>query len=192
GRSCSARRRPDGRGDPMNKTPLKFTALKLGVFTLVMLLILAGLVVVFSQYRTGTTEDYSAVFENASSLETGDKVAIAGVTVGAVTGVRITDDNLAAVDFNVDQGYRLTTTAHVAVRYKDLVGNRYVELIKGDEPGTPIEPGTTVPTDRTEPALDLDTLLGGFKPLFKALDPHQVNMLARSLIDVFQGQGQAL
>ncbi|GAA4809001.1 MCE family protein [Tomitella cavernea] len=176
----------------MNKTPLKFTALKLGVFTLVMLLILAGLVVVFSQYRTGTTEDYHAVFENASSLESGDKVAIAGVTVGTVTGVHITDDNLAMVDFNVDDMYELSTTTEVAVRYKDLVGNRYVELIKGAEPGTPLGVGATIPTERTESALDLDTLLGGFKPLFKALDPEQVNMLAKSLIDVFQGQGQQL
>ncbi|WP_199257067.1 MCE family protein [Tomitella fengzijianii] len=176
----------------MNKTPLKFTALKLGVFTLVMLLILAGLVVVFSQYRTGTTEDYHAVFENASSLESGDKVAIAGVTVGTVNGVHITDDNQAMVDFNVDEKYRLSTTTEMAVRYKDLVGNRYVELIKGAEPGTPLGMGATIPVERTEPALDLDTLLGGFKPLFKALDPQQVNMLAKSLIDVFQGQGQQL
>ncbi len=176
----------------MNKTSLKSTSVKLGIFTLVMLLILAGLVVVFSQYRTGQTRGYHAVFENASSLESGDKVAIAGVTVGSVTGVHITDDNHAMVDFNVDDAYRLTTTTQVAARYKDLVGNRYVELLKGDAPGTPLDEGATIPIERTKPALDLDTLLGGFKPLFKALDPQQVNTLARSLIDVFQGQGQQL
>lgn len=176
----------------MNKTPLKWTTLKLGVFTLVMALIMAGLVVVFSQYRTGTTEGYHAVFTDASGLENGDKVAIAGVIIGSVTGVQITDDNMAEVDFNVDNDYTLTTTTTVNVRYKDLVGNRYVELSKGEDPGTPIDQGTTIPLDRTEPALDLDTLLGGFKPLFKALDPDQVNKLAASLIDVFQGQGQTL
>lgn len=176
----------------MNNTPLKFTAIKLGIFTIVMALILAGLVIVFSQYRTGDTEDYHAVFTNASSLESGDKVAIAGVTVGSVSGVHITDNDKAKVDFSVDTGYTLTTTTKVAVRYKDLVGNRYVELIKGDKPGSPLGAGATIPIDRTEPALDLDTLLGGFKPLFKALDPEQVNMLAKSLIDVFQGQGQTL
>lgn len=176
----------------MKNTPLKFTTLKLGIFTLVMTLILAGLVIVFSEYRTGDTEGYHAVFSNASSLESGDKVAIAGVTVGSVSGVHITDNDKAKVDFNVDTEYALTTTTTVAVRYKDLVGNRYVELIKGDKAGTPLGAGATIPIDRTEPALDLDTLLGGFKPLFKALDPEQVNILAKSLIDVFQGQGQTL
>jgi phospholipid/cholesterol/gamma-HCH transport system substrate-binding protein len=42
---------------------------------------------------------------------------------------------------------------------------------------------------RTSPALDLDALIGGFKPLFRALDPQKVNTIATALITVFQGQG---
>jgi uncharacterized membrane protein YdcZ (DUF606 family) len=38
-------------------------------------------------------------------------------------------------------------------------------------------------------ALDLDALIGGFKPLFKSLDPEKVNNIATSLVTVFQGQG---
>src|SRR6202041_2882889 len=32
-------------------------------------------------------------------------------------------------------------------------------------------------------------LIGGFKPVFRALDPDKVNTIAASLITVFQGQG---
>ena len=37
--------------------------------------------------------------------------------------------------------------------------------------------------------MDLDALLGGFKPLFRALDPQKVNTIASSIITVFQGEG---
>jgi phospholipid/cholesterol/gamma-HCH transport system substrate-binding protein len=46
--------------------------------------------------------------------------------------------------------------------------------------------------DRTAPALDLDALIGGFRPLFRALDPAQVNALSGQLIAAFQGQGPTI
>ncbi len=49
--------------------------------------------------------------------------------------------------------------------------------------------GGTIPLERTEPALDLDALVGGFRPLFRALDPDKVNNIAQSIITIFQGQG---
>ncbi len=63
-----------------------------------------------------------------------------------------------------------------------------MELKRGDDeqklPG-----GATIPLERTEPALDLDALIGGFRPLFRALDPDKVNTIAQSIITIFQGQG---
>lgn len=176
----------------MKKSSLKVTTLKLGVFTVTMLLIFSGLVVVFSQYRTGSTEGYHAVFTDASGLKKGDKVRIAGVVVGSVTGIGVTDNDQATVDFNVDQAYPLQENTRVAVRYQDMVGNRFVELTQPRGDSVPLARGGTLPVGQTEPALDLDILLGGFKPLFRALNPEQVNQLATSLIDVFQGQGSTL
>ena len=49
-------------------------------------------------------------------------------------------------------------------------------------------PGQTIPLARTAPALDLDALIGGFRPLFRALDPDQVNALSSQLIEAFQGR----
>ena len=46
-----------------------------------------------------------------------------------------------------------------------------------------------IPIERTQPALDLDALIGGFRPLFRALDPSKVNSIAQGIITVFQGQG---
>ena len=44
----------------------------------------------------------------------------------------------------------------------------------------------------TSPALDVDALIGGFRPLFRALDPDQVNALSGELLRIFQGQGGTL
>jgi phospholipid/cholesterol/gamma-HCH transport system substrate-binding protein len=55
-----------------------------------------------------------------------------------------------------------------------------------------LNPGGTIPVQRTEPALDLDVLLGGFRPLFRALDPEQVNALSGQLIQALQGEGTTI
>ncbi|MEE9243388.1 MAG: MCE family protein, partial [Mycobacterium sp.] len=52
-----------------------------------------------------------------------------------------------------------------------------------------LSPGDTIPLSRTTPALDLDALIGGFRPLFRALDPEQVNALSGQLVTALQGQG---
>ncbi|MDI9915534.1 MlaD family protein [Rhodococcus sp. IEGM 1379] len=163
-------------------------AVKFGIFVFVMLLVNAGLVLVFGQMRGGDERSYAAHFVNASGLKPGDKVRIAGVPVGSVGAVEFGDDHLAHVTFGVDSKEMLTVETRAAVRYQDLVGNRYLELL--DSPGTaePLPSGHSIPTSRTAPALDLDALLGGFRPLFQALDPAQVNALSMSLLEVFQGQ----
>ena len=63
------------------------TALKFGAFGLVMVLLTAALFTIFGQYRTGSTSGYSAHFHDASGLEQGDSVRVAGIRVGTVDEV---------------------------------------------------------------------------------------------------------
>ncbi|MBU9762844.1 MCE family protein [Mycobacterium sp. TNTM28] len=165
------------------------TAIKFGVFGIVMALLTAALFAIMGQYRTGSTNGYSAVFADASSLKTGDSVRVAGIRVGTVNDVELQPDNTVLVNFDSDREVVLTTGTKVVVRYLDLVGNRYLELLDG--PGsTKIQPpGSQIPVDRTEPALDLDLLLGGLKPVIQGLNAQNVNALTNSLIQILQGQG---
>ncbi len=169
------------------------TVIKLGAFVVVMVLVFVGLVVVFSNYRPGRSDGYSALFTSASAMKSGSKVKIAGVEVGQVGAVSLTRDNEAEVEFSVDRAYRLPTTVRALIRYENLTGDRYLELQQGDGATDEYLPaGAQIPIDQTEPALDLDKLLGGFKPLFRTLNPDEVNELSASLVAVFQGQGPAL
>ena len=52
--------------------------------------------------------------------------------------------------------------------------------------------GSQIPIDRTAPALDLDLLLGGLKPVIQGLNPQDVNALTASLVQILQGQGGTL
>ena len=168
------------------------TTVKLGIFTLVMTLIFAGLAVVFSQTRFSSENGYHAVFTSASGMLPGDKVRIAGVPVGSVSSVKVDDDYHAHVKFDVDRKHRLLTSTRATIRYENLVGDRYLELLEGPGEATTLHDGGTIGLEKTAPALDLDMLLGGFKPLLRGLNPGQVNDLTNALLQIFQGQGGTL
>lgn len=164
------------------------TAVKFGIFGVVMALVTGVLFAIFGQYRSGSTHDYSAVFTDASSLKSGDSVRVAGIRIGTVHDVALQPDNAVLVTFDADDTIRLTDGTRVAVRYLNLVGDRYLELV--DQPGSSRiqPPGSRIGADRTDPALDLDLLLGGLKPVIQGLNPQDVNALTGSLIQILQGQ----
>jgi phospholipid/cholesterol/gamma-HCH transport system substrate-binding protein len=168
------------------------SASKFVVFAAIMLALFAGLIVVFGQYRGGATKDYSALFADSSGLRKGDTVRVAGVRVGTVDKVELTPDHRSHVTFDADDAVQLTTGTKVAVRYLNLVGDRYLELLDGPGSTKLLPRGSQIPMERTTPALDLDLLLGGFKPVVSALDPKDVNALSAALLEILQGQGDTL
>ncbi|WP_068177406.1 MlaD family protein [Mycobacterium sp. UM_CSW] len=168
------------------------TAVKLGIFWLVLLMFTVMIIIVFGQVRFGHTTGYSAVFTDASGLRAGQFVRASGVEVGKVSKVTLIDrDARVLVEFNVDRALPLDRATTASIRYLNLIGDRYLELKHGDS-GQRLAPGGTIPLEHTQPALDLDALIGGFRPLFKALDPNKVNSIAQSIITVFQGQGATI
>ena len=92
------------------------------------------------------------------------------------------------VDFNVDRSLPMFDGTTATIRYLNLIGDRYLDLKRG-ESDTRLPAGGTIPIEHTQPALDLDALIGGFRPVFRALDPDKVNNIAQSIVTIFQGQG---
>ncbi len=168
------------------------TVIRLGIVSLVLLLFTVMIIVVFGQMRFDRTNGYSAEFSNISGLRPGQFVRASGVEVGKVSSVKLIDGGKRVrVEFNVDRSVPIYQSTSAHIRYLDLIGNRYLELQRGQGDGADriLPPGGLIPLSRTTPALDLDALIGGFKPLFRALDPDKVNTIASALITVFQGQG---
>ncbi|WP_415951554.1 MCE family protein [Streptomyces sp. KLOTTS4A1] len=136
------------------------------------------------------TVTYRARFTDVTGLIEGDGVRISGVKVGEVTDVRVVDRRTAQVTFTVEKGRSLPRTTTAAVKYLNMVGQRYVSLERGTGAETgDLAAGATIPVERTTPALDLTLLFNGFKPLFEGLSPGDVNELAGSIVRVLQGEG---
>jgi phospholipid/cholesterol/gamma-HCH transport system substrate-binding protein len=166
--------------------------IKVIIFTVAMLLVSAGLVVVFGDFRFGPESTYHATFIDASRLKAGQKVRIAGVPVGAVSGVKLNQDNTIDVKFGIDKRYTLYSSTRAVVRYENLVGDRYLEITSGPGELRKLPPGATINAQHTQPALDLDALLGGLRPVLKGLDADKVNTVSSAVIELLQGQGGAL
>jgi phospholipid/cholesterol/gamma-HCH transport system substrate-binding protein len=168
------------------------TLVKLGVFAVVLLFFTAMIIVVFGQMRFDRTNSYTAEFSNISGMRNGQFVRASGVEIGKVKKIQLIDGgHRVRVDFAIDRSVPLYQSTTAQIRYLNLIGDRYMELKRGEGDGADrvLPPGGFIPLSRTQPALDLDALIGGFKPLFRALDPEKVNNIATSLITVFQGQG---
>lgn len=174
------------------RTKHRATLLKLSVFAAVSAAIAAYLAILVSDSSPDSMTSYTAVFEDVSGLQEGDEVRVASVAVGKVESMTIGARNTVRVGFGVPTDIPLTHTTKATVRYKNLIGDRYLELAKPDRPSQPLGANRTIPISRTAAALDLDTLLNGFKPLFAGLAPKQINALSTQLIKVLQGQNGAV
>lgn len=165
---------------------------KLLVFVVVTSLATTVLVVTIGNLGFGSSREYSAEFTDATGVTKGDDIRVAGVRVGTVSEVEIIDRSRALVTFSVDDDTSVNGGTNAAIRYRNLVGQRYITLTQevGDTQRLP--DGATIPVSRTRAALDLTVLFNGFKPLFQALSPEDVNQLSYELIQVFQGEGGTL
>jgi len=166
--------------------------IKVSAFAVTMLLVAAALVVVFGDFRFGPESTYHATFTNVTRLKAGQKVRIAGVPVGSVQGIKLNPDNTIDLKFGVDQRYQLYSSTRALIRYENLVGDRFLEITSGPGELRKLPPGGTINSQHTQPALDLDALLGGLRPVLKGLDADKVNTVSSAVIQLLQGQGGAL
>jgi phospholipid/cholesterol/gamma-HCH transport system substrate-binding protein len=191
---------------------LRRDLIKLIIFLVVSVLITLSVVATLLDLKLGQPQTtYKAVFTNATDLESGDVVRIAGVEVGKVQGVDpvlaskvdkkpeancppdttpspTNNDYVAVVTFTVSSAQHLTTSSEASVAFENLLGQRYLQIGPGKGTGQPLKSGAEIPSCLTTPGLDLTTVFTGFQPLIAALNPTQVNELTGSIIAVLQGE----
>lgn len=145
---------------------------------------------------------YAAEFHDVGGLGPGSEVTVAGVRVGRVLGVEReaapAGEVIAVVDFEVERDSPVTTGARASVRYGDMLGIRYLSLdptpdgrpaIGGQ---VPMAEGARIGLQDTTEPVDLTALVNGFKPLFEAVRPEEVNALSTTVVAAFQGEPGAM
>ncbi|RAY15170.1 MCE family protein [Actinomadura craniellae] len=169
-------------------------AIKLTVFVLVTSLLTGILAITIANTRFIDSRRYKAIFTDVAGLLVKDDVRVAGVRVGQIEEIRLHGGRQAEVTFSLQkQGVFATglpRSTRAQLRYRNLIGQRYLALEEG--PGAVddhLPPGGTIPVGQTRPALDLTVLFNGFRPLFRALEPDDVNKLAFQIVQTLQGEG---
>ncbi|MCW2682882.1 MAG: ABC-type transport system, Mce family protein [Blastococcus sp.] len=166
---------------------------KLAVFAVVTILAAYVLVTTITNAGYGEQLTYEAQFADVAGLVEGDEVRIAGVRVGQVVGISVAEDTerpVADVELEVAADVPLPSTVEATIRFRNLVGQRYIALTEGEgSGGDTLDPGAVIPLAQTTPALDLTVLFGGFQPLLQALSPADMNRVSFEIIQVFQGEG---
>jgi len=166
--------------------------LKLLVFVVITTMATGVLIITIGNISFAGSDEYQAEFVDATGVVSGDDVRVAGVKVGTVTDVEVVDRNRALVSFDLEDEVSLTQSSRASIRYRNLVGQRYISLTQQVGETEQLEPGGTIDVSNTSPALDLTVLFNGFKPLFQALSPADVNKLSYEVVQVFQGEGGTL
>jgi phospholipid/cholesterol/gamma-HCH transport system substrate-binding protein len=164
-------------------------AVKLVIFMVVTTMATGVLVMLIGNLNFEKSREYKAIFSDATGVVKGDDIRVAGVKVGSVKNVEIVDRTRARVTFTVRNATDVTRSSTATIRYRNLVGQRYIAVTQGVGDTSRLPDHSTIPIGRTQPALDLTVLFNGFKPLFAALTPADVNRLSYELIQVFQGEG---
>jgi phospholipid/cholesterol/gamma-HCH transport system substrate-binding protein len=172
---------------------------KLLVFLIVTSFATYVLAATIANTNFGSTNTYHAYFTDASGLEVGDDVRVAGVRVGTVSSIAVrkdpADDDkyVAKVGFTVAKSRPLPSGVEVVLRYRNLVGQRYVDVEQGAGSSTTmLKSNQTIPVTHTQPAVDLTLLFAGFQPLFQGLDAGSINDLSTEIVQTLQGEGGSI
>ncbi len=162
---------------------------KLIVFIVVTSILTLFLAATIGNLSFGGKKSYHAMFTDVTGLLSGNDVRIAGVKVGQVDGIELKDNKVADVSFSLADGRTVARSAVIQLRYRNLVGERYLAVTEAPGSDAPLKTGSTIPQTQTRNALDLTVLFNGFRPLFQALDPTTVNAVAFEIVQTLQGEG---
>src|SRR5438309_3552845 len=134
------------------------------------------------------TYTLTATFDDATGLLDADNVKVAGVVVGKVTGVGI-DRGRARVKFAVRTSVKLPSDSTAAIRWRNLIGQRYLYVYPGTG-ATVLRNGDRVTGTRS--VVDVGELFNRLGPIVKALDPKDVNTFLDAVVAGLDGNKEKI
>jgi phospholipid/cholesterol/gamma-HCH transport system substrate-binding protein len=170
----------------------KSTLVKVLSFTAVSAVFTVGLAVKIGNLQLFSHQyPLSAVFSDASGVFKGDAVKLAGVDVGRVSGAKI-DNGKAVVSFKIDDSVKLPKDSVVGIRWRNVLGQRFLYVYPGSARGSTYKTGDTIPMTQTENAGDLGDLLNHLGPVLRAIDPSKANAFLDAMNTALSGNEAAV
>ncbi len=110
----------------------------------------------------------SAAFKSVQDLKPGDPVKLAGVRIGTVSDIALTND-LVQVTMKIEQDKRIRTTSKARIKFAGLMGQNFVEMDFGSPDGLPID-STVGGTVETVEQPDLSALMARLEGVAKGVE----------------------
>ncbi|MPZ68502.1 MAG: MCE family protein [Actinobacteria bacterium] len=168
----------------------RWTAVKLGIFTIVTLIVTSWLAAIIGNFQFfASPYTITAQFEDATGLLQGDVVKAAGVTIGRVEEISV-DEGMALVELSIDEGTELPAGVGAEVRFRNLIGQRMISLVEDPESSVSglLQDGDLIPLERTEPAFDLSILFNGLRPLIRSTSSEDINIVTKEVLAALKGR----
>ena len=171
---------------------MRATLIKLGLFVALCLSITVGLVFTIGNVqslRIGPIQllddsyQLTATFDDVTGVLKNDNVKVAGVKVGKVTGIQVVKGR-ARVTFRVKDGLKLPSDTAAAIRWRNLLGQRYLYLYPGTS-SVALRSGSEI--TQTISVVDLGELFNRLGPIVSAIDPAKVNEFLDTIVGALDG-----
>jgi phospholipid/cholesterol/gamma-HCH transport system substrate-binding protein len=170
------------------------TAVKFGAFVIICLSFTMYLAFTIGNIslRDPLARNYytlNATFDDVTGLLVNDNVKVAGVVVGKVKSIKV-DEGRANVSFTVKKDLKLGSETTAAVRWRNLIGQRYVYLYPDGKNVTALQNGDTIKS--TTSVVDLGELFNRLGPIVAAVDPKLVNDFLDTVSQALDGNEDKL
>ena len=135
--------------------------LSVGFFLLLGILSLAYISINLGKLEIIGKEGYTvfAEFEKAGGIKPKAIVEIAGVEIGTVKSVSITNEYFARIELTINKNIKLQEDAIASIKTKGLIGEQYVQISPGGSDNI-IPNGGKI--RETESAIDIEELISKY------------------------------
>lgn len=165
------------------------TFTKLGIYAAVCLGVLMWLVSLIGNigfFDNRTT--YSAELADVTGLFVNDAVKIAGIEVGAVKDISL-ERGKAIVTFEVDEHVELRSESEVGIRWRNILGQKYLYLYPGNK-GERLDEGDRLPVSQSVDSAEVGEFLNAIGPFLQSIDPKDVNAFNYAILEALQGNDE--
>lgn len=134
---------------------------KVGLFVLLGVIILTYMTFTVGKLHIGAEPGYRlfATLDTVAGLDEKAPVKIAGVEVGKVENISLTDGR-ARLTLRIDPDVKIRSGARVALKATGLLGDKFLEIIPGPMTAAYVKDGDEI--EQTEATADLDKLINQF------------------------------
>lgn len=143
----------------------------------------------------GPTKGYevTAQFARTYNLFAGSPVRVLGVDVGTVATVTTQpSDDFVTVTLHLDEDIQLPADVRAVIVPAALLGERYVQLDPPFTGGAAMDPGASIPLDRTIVPSEFDEILESLNNFVGEIDDTELARFVDNLADALDGNGEAL